>query len=148
MDEEGLNELIRTVEWDSHITICKEMLGLIGERVPNHYEEVRCSDDDVVIYTPNDEHVGTKRKDRYKRGTSKTVGMKRGAKKKMEVVHHMTLIFDITKCEKLQDCEPNETILQKEVVFKATERNCVVDTMEYFYQFKNVKEAIIDVWIL
>ncbi|KAM1067992.1 hypothetical protein ACFX2I_000004 [Malus domestica] len=61
-DEKGLNELLGTLEWDSPVVGCKEMLGLIGECVLEEYEEAQSSDDEVVIYTLESEHVGTKRK--------------------------------------------------------------------------------------
>ncbi|KAM1052405.1 hypothetical protein ACFX13_000002 [Malus domestica] len=61
-DEKGLNELLGTLEWDSPAFGCKEMLGLIAECVLEEYEEAQSSDDEVVIYTLESEHVGTKRK--------------------------------------------------------------------------------------
>ena len=97
-DEEGLNELLGTLEWDSPAVGCEEMLGLIGERVLEENEEAQSSNDKVFIYKPESEHVGTKRKGRYTRGTSKTVGLKWGAKKKTKVVRHTTLIFYVPKC--------------------------------------------------
>lgn len=56
----------------------------------NKYKEVQSFDDDneVIIYTPASEH--------------------------MKVVCHTTLIFDVTKCQKLHNGEPKEDVVQKE----------------------------------
>lgn len=80
VNKEGLNELLRTLEWDSLAVGSEETVGLIGERVLEEYEEVQNPDDEVVIYTLESEHVETKRKGRYTKGMSKTMGMKREAK--------------------------------------------------------------------
>lgn len=66
---------------------------LDARRCWEEYKEAQSFDDEVVIYRLESEHVGTKRKGRYTRGKSKTVGTKRGAKKKTKVVHITTLIF-------------------------------------------------------
>lgn len=112
---------------------------------PEQYEEAQSFNHEVFIFTPEGEHVAMKRNGWYPRMRLKTLGTKpgmreEGAKKKTKVVCHTTLIFDITNYKKIQDGEPKKNVLQREMVFKAMERNCVVEVIEYFYQFKKVKE--------
>ncbi|KAB2597316.1 hypothetical protein D8674_000236 [Pyrus ussuriensis x Pyrus communis] len=73
-------------------------------------------------------HVGTNRNVRYTKMATK-IGAPKGAKKKKKVVRHTTLTFDMTKCEKLQDGELREHVLQK-------------GALQYFYQFHILKNAV------
>ncbi|RXH78750.1 hypothetical protein DVH24_002268 [Malus domestica] len=79
-----------------------KVLALVGERIAHDHAEVQSfDDDDVAIYTHEGEHVGPKRKVRYTRAAAKIGATKRGPKKKTKVMRHMTLTFDVIKCEKL-----------------------------------------------
>lgn len=93
---------------------------MLEECVSDQYEIVKSSDDydEVVIYTPEGKHVGTKTKVWLTRVTSKSVETKRGQKKKMKVVFHTTLIFDATMCQKLHASETKEDVVQREAIIR------------------------------
>lgn len=93
---------------------------MLGERVSDD-EEVLSSNDEVVIYTHEGKHVETKRKGQYMRGTPKTMETKLRAKKKMKVVRHTTLTFDVKKCQKKSKMVSH--VLQKEVLSEQVSDN-------------------------
>lgn len=115
-----MNEVLGTVDWGSPLDVCKKIVGLLEQRVSDQYEVVKSFDDydEVVIYTPEGKHVGTKMKVWSTRATSKSMETRRGQKKKMKVVFHTTLIFNATKCQKIHASETKEDVVQKEAVIR------------------------------
>ncbi|RXH91924.1 hypothetical protein DVH24_020947 [Malus domestica] len=95
----------------------KKVLALVKKK--DRARPHRCpkfDHDDVVIYTPKGDHVGTKMKVWYTRATAKTEGTKRGQIRRQKWC-----------CEKLQDGKPIELVLQRGEAFKEMESVCVVE---------------------
>ena len=81
VEEVGFQELVGTVDLESPAYMCNKVLALVREMIMHEHAGVQSSsDDDVAIYTPKGEHVGTKRKVCYTRALVKTGGTKGGGK--------------------------------------------------------------------
>lgn len=86
VEEEGWNEFVETVDWASPLDVYGKMVGLIREHASEEYEDVKVSnnDDEVVIYTHEGQHVGTKRKVLCIRAKSTSVRTRKGQEKKKD----------------------------------------------------------------
>lgn len=60
------------------------------------------NDDEVAMHTHEGEHIGSKRKVRYTKGKGKLERTKKGQLNKMKVGRNTSLIFNVTKCPKLE----------------------------------------------
>ncbi|RXH95453.1 hypothetical protein DVH24_007953 [Malus domestica] len=88
--EEDEGKEVGNVGLESPTNVCDKVLALVGERIAHEHAEVQSSvdDDNVVIYTPEGEHIGRKRKVRYTKVMAKTWGTEERAKKKMKMTYY------------------------------------------------------------